>query len=892
MSDRTSGIWRPHGWTLVGRDEEMSLASDLLEDPRANGLVLSGAAGVGKTRLVREVCRLAESRGMTALWAVATESASTIPFGALAHLLPPGVPRAPPVDSPGNVLGQVGEALLGPIRAGMGLLAVDDAHLLDDGSAAALRYLVTASRAFILVSVRTGEPAPDAVQSLWREEVPRVEVQHLSRSDTEHLIESVLEDPVEAGTLHRLWDASRGRPLHVRELLLGGLESGALVDSDGVWVWRGAIVSSPRVALIVENRLRGLGADERYALEVVAVADQLEISTLEEAVSVDIVDLLERRGFLEVHREGRRTSVGLAHPLHGEFLTDRLSTARGRQIRRLLASAVEHSGSRRSGDLLRATRWRLDAGSPVPSPLALEAARQAVHMFDFTLAERLALEVDHEELGEQANEVLAQALIGQGRYLEGDRVLVELELAVDSDTALARVASTRAWNQFWHLGDATEAEGILKAAERSITDSTVRGDLSVTMANVLLFEGRVRESASLIERLSERVDLSPGGIVGLSLVGAPTYFLQGKVAKAREMLALGGVTAAETAEASILLEGNRGITEMWAGNLDLAVESLEAVYLTVVEARADPLRGMFAFLLGMCLLEKGLAESGLHRLQEARAALSEIDPLRHMAACLAETGYALALLGRLLDAERTLEMAESHRLPSFQQDLFYLQRGRWWLAAARGERSRAVALALETAETTGALGQVVQHARALHDALRLGAHGEAASALLDLRSDTDSPLILAYADHAEAISKRRPEGHEVVSKRFEEMGAYLHAAEASATAAQLYDHAGLRGRYSAAASRALALAGRCEGARTPMIVDSELSVPLTPRQREVAALAASGQSNHEIAERLVISLRTVENHLHTVYEKLGIAGRTELGAILTPTPKDRKVSRD
>ncbi|MEV6784308.1 helix-turn-helix transcriptional regulator [Streptomyces sp. NPDC051098] len=57
--------------------------------------------------------------------------------------------------------------------------------------------------------------------------------------------------------------------------------------------------------------------------------------------------------------------------------------------------------------------------------------------------------------------------------------------------------------------------------------------------------------------------------------------------------------------------------------------------------------------------------------------------------------------------------------------------------------------------------------------------------------------------------------------------------------------------------------------------DSDIA-PLTPREREVAALAATGMSNRDIAHRLVVSVRTVENHLHRIYHKLGITARNAL----------------
>ncbi|MDR2723531.1 MAG: helix-turn-helix transcriptional regulator, partial [Cellulomonadaceae bacterium] len=55
---------------------------------------------------------------------------------------------------------------------------------------------------------------------------------------------------------------------------------------------------------------------------------------------------------------------------------------------------------------------------------------------------------------------------------------------------------------------------------------------------------------------------------------------------------------------------------------------------------------------------------------------------------------------------------------------------------------------------------------------------------------------------------------------------------------------------------------------------------LTAREDEIARLAASGMSNQEIARRLLISVRTVENHLHRVFRKLGVENRAEMSRVI------------
>jgi DNA-binding NarL/FixJ family response regulator len=65
------------------------------------------------------------------------------------------------------------------------------------------------------------------------------------------------------------------------------------------------------------------------------------------------------------------------------------------------------------------------------------------------------------------------------------------------------------------------------------------------------------------------------------------------------------------------------------------------------------------------------------------------------------------------------------------------------------------------------------------------------------------------------------------------------------------------------------------------VAPSETSTQLSGRELEVLSLAARGLRNKEIADRLVISVRTVEGHFNSIFDKMGVSSRTEavLGAV-------------
>jgi DNA-binding NarL/FixJ family response regulator len=167
----------------------------------------------------------------------------------------------------------------------------------------------------------------------------------------------------------------------------------------------------------------------------------------------------------------------------------------------------------------------------------------------------------------------------------------------------------------------------------------------------------------------------------------------------------------------------------------------------------------------------------------------------------------------------------------------------------------------------------------LHDLARLG-RTEVAERLRALAEDCDGDFVAVMADHASALAQRDTDQLERVAQRFEEMGFVLKAAEAAMGASEAAASDGDQRRSARLGTRAAELSSRCEMPSTPALTRTPGPVPLTNREREIALLAAEGLSSKTIAERLFLSVRTVDNHLARIYSKLGVSGRADLAVAL------------
>jgi DNA-binding CsgD family transcriptional regulator len=199
-----------------------------------------------------------------------------------------------------------------------------------------------------------------------------------------------------------------------------------------------------------------------------------------------------------------------------------------------------------------------------------------------------------------------------------------------------------------------------------------------------------------------------------------------------------------------------------------------------------------------------------------------------------------------------------------------------WAAAAERTLTQARELVLRAVDAAQERTSVLQTALASYDALRLGAADGAGACLEAVADARQGDLIEACVEDTSARASGDPAQIERSAGKLARLGACLWAAEAELAAAAGYHELGRDASSRAAAGRAALLVARCEGASTPGLQVAGPAQELTGREREIALLAAGGASNREIASRLVVSVRTVENHLHAVYRKLGVSSRTQL----------------
>jgi DNA-binding CsgD family transcriptional regulator len=856
--DEGGGRWVHLRWPFVGRTSELDQVTGALASRQ--GVVLVGDAGVGKSRLLAEAVERAVAAGTRVLEVRATRSSGAVPLGAFAPLLP--------VDHAAASLAGAREAILA--RA-PGVLAIDDAHALDEASAALAHQLVTQDGVRVLATVRLGEDVPDAIVGLWKDgHCERLDIEPLTREALDQLVVDALGGPVDGQFQHLMWSRTLGNVLFARELLAAAVESGTLVARSGIWTLTGPFTAPPRLRELIAGRLQGVRPDERTALELLALGEPLPVDLLLEVVGEQTLERLEERGLL-VLVGSVRPDARLSHPLLADVLLDALGPIRRRRLLRDLVAAVSARPLPVDvGD--RAVRWRIDAGLDVSAGELLTTARRYV-LVDAPLAEALTRRALATAGGSDTAAImtLAEIMAFSGRPDEAAALLDGLPSGSSHEHHRREV--DLALVLAFGLNRSTDAAERLERLLDEIDDSEW-GFVAGQIPLMWLLAGEIHRAHRAAEAVLADARSSETDRFSAELVMIPALNLLGRPVSALDRAT---VVLPRLARHPATIEYMVGQLETavptghrYAGDLDRAEEVAQEVYDRVTQQGVGLLRGVYALRLGQIALWRGALARAEQHFLEAVMALDGDAMTR--ASAVDHVRYTRALTGRsdMPSALRTTAL--------YAVEHGFLSAG---VEAAAGDISYARALALGAARRAIETGHLSYAIFALYEAARHGA-APAAAELLGEVPAPEGRLLPALVAAIEALAEHDGDRLEDVAGRLEDLGCFLHAAELAAAAAT---EAADQGRATAAArlrTRAQQLVERCDGATTELL-RSPVGDGLTTREREVAGFAARGLTDVEIAAHLSLSPRTVETHLYRAYAKLGVSGRHEL-APLFPGP--------
>ncbi|MFD4242965.1 LuxR C-terminal-related transcriptional regulator [Streptomyces sp. NPDC058525] len=871
-------------WPLAGRDSEIETFDQAWAGRRHRAVVIVGPAGVGKSRLAEEYLARAVRAGWSGGRATASAAAATIPLGAIAHLLPPEVDLSDPVK---------GFAVATRVLAGQAkrrarrALLIDDLHLLDAASAALLHGVVEASAARLIGTVRAGEPITDAVDALIGDDAAlRIDLVEFAPHQVEEVLRAALGGPVGHRAVHQLHEASGGNVLYLRELVLGALRAKSLANDGEIWdLAKDWLVGTPRLAELIEARLAAVPRAVRPMLELLALCEPMALAdAIAAAPAADTLATLENAGLVQIRQERRRLTITLTHPLYGEALRERISLLRRRSVLVEQAQRIEAHGSRRREDALNIATWRLAATGEADSVLLAQAAVLARHARDY--GQVIAL-LDALPTGDHTPASLVlqgDSLLQTGQWQRADQILAEAELRADGGAEGVTATLIRTWNLFWMAACTEEALRVNEAARERIPPDApeLRRTLTVNEASLRTLSGEPARGLAILEgtEASAWDALDPNMWATAALSKAAGLMLGGRTEDAiawaqhaySRNLQIDQNALGAPPPASQLLPMVVALAD--AGRLEAAREISQQALSDLVAAQGPQPRVWALFLRGRVEWLAGDIAAARRWYAEAVAQARTYHQTRVLCHAFAGQAAAAATLGDLTAAEAALsEMREHPNMGLFAGEE---RLGEAWLHVAHGRLAQARDVLTEAAQAARETGHVTSEILLLTDLARLGAAGDAADRLADLAMTCDGAFAPARARLAHALSVDNPDDLLAVARELEAIGAFLLAAEAASAAGTAWRRHGQSRHVTAATTRAAAYAARCKGVRTPLLVMTGTSAPLSARERDVALLAAAGAPSKDIAAQLVLSVRTVDNHLQNIYSKLGVNTRREL----------------
>ncbi|MBV8787549.1 MAG: AAA family ATPase [Mycobacterium sp.] len=860
-------------WPLIGRSDETGAIEAAITASDVSGVVVYGSAGVGKSRIAREALSAAESRGFQCRWATGTSSARAIPLGAFTAWAPSGI-----TDTVQLIRGVI-ESLTAASSGAAVVVCVDDVHLLDDLSIFVVHQIVQRGAAKVILTLRDGEPIAVALQEIWQAgRLDRLDLQPLSLDGTTALLSATLDGVVDPDAAQRLWKLTRGNLLYLRNIVEQELADGRILQRHGCWRWLGDPVMPPGLVELIESRIGELPAQVSDVIDALAVGEPIELAALQRIADPAAVEEADTRGIITLEPTSRGVEVRVAHPLYAEVRRRRAAPTRMRRLRGLVAAELAAADDRDDIQVVvRRAALSLDSDLIPDADLLVRAAHGAVWLADLALADRLAQAAIHAGAGPESKLVRAHALSWLGRGEEADAVLTEIHSSELTDADHAKFAFLRASNMLWALGEPTRAKEIIDEASRN-TSLQAR---SYTDAFLTVYWFATDQPAAAL-RASEKLvldDLPP--VVGAEIAWALTVVAAdaGCTTDAVAAAEAGYTVATRSFDAPHMrfnIADAHVSALLLAGRISDALDVAERVRLQALNLPGAA-QALGAAVAGQSALGAGHLRSADALLGQAILGLSATHSSGWGYRYHLPRATVLAMRGSTVEAAAVLAALDKLRRPFRSLD-YEIGLAQAWVAAGEGAVSEAVAVLLSAAQRAADKGQFAAEVMCRQTATQFGDRSGALR-LRELAEIVEGPRVGVAVRFAEALHDGDALQLASTSEEFERLGDLVAAVDAAAHAAMVYRGQGLRGSALGCSTRAAALAELC-GASTPALRQAGEPLPLTDREREIAMLLGEGLSSREIADRLTLSVRTVESHVYRAMSKTGTTTRDELAALL------------
>ena len=388
---------------LIGRSSEVAALGLLLEQAAGGSgrlALVSGEAGIGKSRLVAEVKARAESQGFLVVQGVCFPGDAACPYapivelvrslfgrrppealladlGALAPLLfpflpdliPPSPDLVPPLTLEPEQAKRRLEALLAQFflhqAAGAPLLlVVEDLHWSDAGSLDFISYLArrAASQPLLLLATYRRDEVETSLGA-WLAELDRerlareIQLLPLARPEVDSMLSSMFDERhtsvdmrrfLHTELLETLYTLTDGNPFFVEEVLSSLLAAGDIFSTAGYWNRKDErTISIPRsVQDSVERRLAQVSEEARQISTLAAVAGRrFDFALLQQLTHYDEHQLLVCMKELvaaQLVMETDGDQFAFRHALTRQAIYSRLLTRERRQLHRSIAETLEH----------------------------------------------------------------------------------------------------------------------------------------------------------------------------------------------------------------------------------------------------------------------------------------------------------------------------------------------------------------------------------------------------------------------------------------------------------------------------------------------------------------------------------------------------------------------